>query len=311
MSKDFLDEQMITTVRRVRPFLKWAGGKGQLIEQIVPYLPGALKEGRVNKYFEPFLGGGALFFWLAEHYDFENAYLYEINPAVHICYQVIKKDVKKLIKELGQLELEYFSSSDVEKEKLFYEKREEFNVYLRRKASNSFVRRAALLVFLNKTCFNGLYRVNSSGEFNVPFGRYNNPTICNEDNLLAVHELLQKAEVVCGDFALCLEHTDNKSFVYFDPPYRPISTTANFTSYSKDAFGDVEQKRLRKVYGALDKKGAYIMLSNSDPKNVNPEDDFFDDLYNRFNIERLNATRLINCNADRRGVITEILVMNY
>lgn len=302
---------MITATRRVKPFLKWAGGKGQLIEQIALHLPGAFREGRVNKYFEPFLGGGALFFWLAEHYDFENAYLYEINPAVHICYQVIKKDVKKLIKELGQLELEYFSSSDMEKEKLFYEKREEFNVYLRRKASNSYTRRAALLVFLNKTCFNGLYRVNSSGEFNVPFGRYNNPTICNKDNLLAVHELLQKAEVVCGDFALCLENADSESFVYFDPPYRPISTTANFTSYSKDAFGDVEQKRLRKVYGALDKKGAYIVLSNSDPKNINPEDDFFDDLYNKYHIERLNAARLINCRADRRGLITEILVMNY
>ncbi len=302
---------MITATRQVKPFLKWAGGKGQLIEQIVPYLPGAFREGRVNKYFEPFLGGGAIFFWLAEHYDFENVYLYEINPAIHICYQVIKKDVKKLIKELGQLELEYFSSSDVEKEKLFYEKREEFNVYLKRKASNSFVRRSALLVFLNKTCFNGLYRVNSSGEFNVPFGRYNNPTICNEDNLLAIHELLQKAEVICGDFALCLEHADSESFVYFDPPYRPLSSTASFTSYSKGAFDDIEQKRLRKVYGALDKKGALVMLSNSDPKNVNPDDDFFDDLYNRFHIERLNATRLINCNADRRGVITEILVRNY
>ena len=147
MFKDFLDVQMITTVRQVRPFLKWAGGKGQLIEQIAPYLPGAFREGRINKYFEPFLGGGALFFWLAAHYDFENVYLYEINPAVHICYQVIKKDVKRLIKELGQLELEYFSSSDVEKEKLFYEKREEFNLYLKRKALNSFVRRSALLVF--------------------------------------------------------------------------------------------------------------------------------------------------------------------
>lgn len=302
---------MITTTRQVRPFLKWAGGKGQLIDQIASHLPSALKTGRIKKYFEPFLGGGALFFWLFEQYDFESAYLYEINPAVNLCYQVIQKNVGKLIKELNQLELEYFSASEKGKEKLYYDKRKEFNVYLRRKASNSIVRRTALLIFLNKTCFNGLYRVNSQGEFNVPFGRYKNPTICNEDNLYAVSELLQKAEIFCGDFAQCLKYADNESFVYFDPPYRPISMTASFTSYSKDIFDDQEQKRLRKVYGELDKKDACVMLSNSDPKNVNPNDNFFDDLYHGYHIERLNATRLINCNAERRGVITEILVMNY
>lgn len=302
---------MITTERQVKPFLKWAGGKGQLIDQIAPHLPDAFRQGRVKNYFEPFLGGGALFFWLAEHYDFENAYLFEINPAVHICYQVIKKDVKRLIKELNQLELEYLSKSDNEREKFFYEKREEFNVYLRRKAVNNFVRRAALLIFLNKTCFNGLYRVNSLGEFNVPFGRYKNPTICHEDNLYAVHQLLQKAEIVCGDFGLCLENVDSDSFVYLDPPYRPISTTASFTSYSKDAFDDSEQKRLRKIFGDLDKRDACVMLSNSDPKNGNSEDNFFDDLYRGYHIKRLTATRLINCNAERRGTITEILVTNY
>jgi len=302
---------MITAVRQVRPFLKWAGGKGQLIEQIAPYLPDSFRQGRVKKYFEPFLGGGAVFFWLAEHYDFESAYLFEINPAVHICYQVIKNDVKKLIKELRQLELEYFLKSDNGQEKFFYDKREEFNVYLRRKALDSFVHRAALLIFLNKTCFNGLYRVNSSGEFNVPFGRYKNPTICHEDNLHAVHELLQKTKIICGDFALCLEHAESDSFIYLDPPYRPISATASFTSYSKDAFDDSEQKRLRKVFGSLDKRGACVMLSNSDPKNGNSRDNFFDDLYKGYRIERLHATRLINCNADRRGSITEILVMNY
>ena len=302
---------MITTDRQVRPFLKWAGGKGQLINQIASHLPGALREGRIKKYFEPFLGSGAIFFWLTEQYDFESTYLYEINPSVHTCYQVIKKDVRKLIKELEQLELEYFSSSDNERERMFYQKREEFNVFLRRKVSNSFIRRAALLIFLNKTGFNGLNRVNSLGEFNVPFGRYKNPTICNEDNLLAVHELLQKTEVICGDFAQCLEHADSESFFYFDPPYRPISSTASFTSYTKDIFDDKEQGRLRKLFGALDKKGAHVMLSNSDPKNVDSEDNFFDDLYREYHIERLTATRLINCNAEKRGTITEILVMNY
>ena len=230
---------------------------------------------------------------------------------MNICYQVIKRDVKNLVKELNQLESEYLSSSEKAREKLFYEKREEFNRFLRRKAVNSLVRRTALLIFLNKTCFNGLYRVNSKGEFNVPFGRYKNPAICNEDNLYAVNELLQKTEIVCGDFALCLEKADNESFVYFDPPYRPISATASFTSYSKDAFDDAEQRRLQKVFGDLDKNGACVMLSNSDPKNIDPKDNFFDDLYRGHHIECLTATRLINCNAERRGVITEILVMNY
>lgn len=302
---------MITTTRQVKPFLKWAGGKGQLIDQIAPFLPPAFKTGRIKKYFEPFLGGGALFFWLSEHYDFESAYLYEINPCVNTCYQVIQKNVEKLIKELNDLEREYLTASEKKREKLYYDKREEFNAFLRRKAQNSVVRRAALLIFLNKTCFNGLYRVNSQGEFNVPFGRYKNPTVCNEDNLYAVNELLQKAEIFCGDFAECLKDVDDRSFVYFDPPYRPISSTASFTSYSKDVFDDQEQKRLRYVYGELDTKGASVMLSNSDPKNNDPDDDFFDDLYRGYHIERLNATRLINCNAERRGSITEILVMNY
>lgn len=302
---------MIATTRHVKPFLKWAGGKGQLIGQIAPHLPSIFKTGRIKKYFEPFLGGGALFFWLSEQYDFESAYLCEINPCVNTCYQVIQKNVGKLIKELNGLETEYLSASEKKREKLYYDKREEFNAFLRRKAKNNVVRRAALLIFLNKTCFNGLYRVNSQGEFNVPFGRYKNPTICNEDNLYAVSELLQKAEIYCGDFSECIKDADSESFVYFDPPYRPISVTASFTSYSKDAFDDQEQKRLRKVYGELDKKDAFVMLSNSDPKNNDPDDDFFDDLYQGYHIERLNATRLINCNAERRGSITEILVMNY
>lgn len=302
---------MLTIDRQVKPFLKWAGGKGQLIEQIASFLPASLMTGKIKKYFEPFLGGGAVYFWLAEHYDFESVYLYELNPSVAICYQVIQRNVKKLINELNSLEIEYTAGSDNDREKLFYDKREEFNSYLRRKSANGYLRHTALLIFLNKTCFNGLYRVNSKGEFNVPFGRYKNPAICNVDNLFAVHDLLQKAEVICGDFQLCLEYADNDSLVYFDPPYRPISRTASFTSYSKDTFDDNEQKRLRRVFGELDSRDASVMLSNSDPKNVAPTDDFFDDLYSGYHIQRLNATRLINCNAERRGSITEILVMNY
>ena len=302
---------MITTVRQVKPFLKWAGGKGQLVEQISLFLPPALKAGRIKKYFEPFLGGGAVYFWLAAHCDFEAAYLYELNPDVTSCYRVIQKNIKKLIKELTSLEMEYTSSSDKDRENLYYDKREEFNRFLRREVSVNHIKQAALLIFLNKTGFNGLYRVNSKGEFNVPFGRYKNPTICNVENLLAVHDSLQKAHIVCGDFELCLKHADNESFLYFDPPYRPISTTASFTSYSKCLFNDEDQKRLRKVFGQLDDMGASVMLSNSDPKNTDENDTFFDDLYDGYHIRRLSAARVINCNAERRGAITEILVTNY
>jgi len=302
---------MITSARQVKPFLKWAGGKSQLIDQISSYLPSSFKTGSVKKYFEPFLGGGALYFWLANRYDFECAYLYELNPSIALCYRVIQRDVKKLAEELYELEIEYLSRTEKEREEYYYEKREEFNGCLRTESTGNHLRQAALLIFLNKTCFNGLYRVNSKGEFNVPFGRYKKPTICNRENLFSVRELLKKAEIVCGDFELCLEHADSESFVYFDPPYRPISTTSVFTSYSKDTFDDGEQKRLRDVFGVIDGRGAHVMLSNSDPKNINPADLFFDDLYCGYTIKRLNATRSINCNAEKRGAITEILVMNY
>ena len=306
-----MGSSIITATRQARPFLKWAGGKGQLIGQMSPFLPASLEVGKVRKYLEPFLGGGAFYFWLAKHCDLERAYLYERDPSVAICYQAVQGDIKKLLKELGALEREYMSSAEEARKELFYERREEFNGLTSSKASGNHLRLASLLIFLNKTCFNGLYRLNSKGEFNVPFGRHKNPTICNEDNLLAAHALLQNAEILCADFGQCLEHADDASFVYLDPPYRPISATANFTSYAKDSFDDGEQRRLRDVFGELDSRGVSVMLSNSDPKNVDPEDNFFDDLYAGYRIERINATRQINRNADRRGAITEILVMNY
>lgn len=174
---------MITATRQVKPFLKWAGGKGQLINQIAPHLPSAFKTGGIKKYFEPFLGGGALFFWLSEQYNFESVYLYEINACLSICYQAIQQSFIKLVKELRDLELEYFSAHEKKREKFYYDKREEFNAFLRSKTQNGIVRQSALLIFLNKTCFNGLYRVNSQGEFNVPFGQYKKPTICNEETM--------------------------------------------------------------------------------------------------------------------------------
>ena len=295
-----------------KPFLKWAGGKGQLISQMQKYLPKKLlNTGRMKNYFEPFLGGGAVFFWLASEFDFENIYLYEINSEVANCYRTIRNRINKLVAELGELESEYLSKTEKKREDFYYARRSEYNELILSRPANNSVRKAALLILLNKTCFNGLYRVNSKGEFNVPFGRYKNPTICDEENLYAVKKVLKNAEIINGDFSQCLEHADSQSFVYFDPPYRPLSRTANFTNYYQDSFSDSEQLRLKKVFDKLHKKGSFVMLSNSDPKNFDPKDNFFDDLYRKYKIVRLNATRMINCNADKRGKIKEIIVRNY
>ena len=294
-----------------KPFLKWAGGKGQLIPQLKEFLPPELTlTGKVKNYVEPFLGGGAFFFWLIIEFEFENVYLYEINKEVGDCYQTIQTRVKPLIKELEGLEEEYFSRTGPQREKFYYKRRAEFNE-LCISGRNHLLRKSALLIFLNKTCYNGLYRVNSKGEFNVPFGRYRNPTICDKENLLAVQEALKNAVIIKGDFALCLEHADDSSLVYFDPPYRPLSKTASFNSYSRDTFDDSEQRRLKWVIDKLDKTGAYVMLSNSDPKNYDPKDSFFDDLYKAYHITRLKAARMINCDSSKRGEIKEILVTNY
>jgi DNA adenine methylase len=303
----------LATKHEAKPFLKWAGGKGQLINQIKEFLPSEfVKSRRVEKYFEPFVGGGAVFFWLFQRYQIKKAYLYDINLDIVIAYQTIRDSVHRLIKNLRDLESEYLNLHKLERENFYYSQREEYNALIGRKRSNGFVRRTALMIFLNKTCFNGLFRVNSRGLFNVPFGRHENTTICDAENLLAVHTALGCAEIECRDFAYCLKRADNQSLIYFDPPYRPISKTAGFTGYIKNGFADEDQIRLKEVCDKLSKIGAKIILSNSDPKNIDPNDHFFDDLFkDNYKIERLIATRMINCNAKRRGMIKEILVRNY
>jgi DNA adenine methylase len=182
----------------------------------------------------------------------------------------------------------------------------DFNKY-----SEDWIERTAQIIFLNRTCFNGLFRVNSKGEFNVPFGKYKNPLICSEDNLQAVSELLHRTEIRLGDFSDCESFVNSETFVYFDPPYRPISKTASFTSYSKYDFDEAAQLRLASFYRLLHRKGARLMLSNSDPKNEDPKDHFFEDAYKGFRIQRVTANRMINCNADKRGKIFELLILNY
>jgi DNA adenine methylase len=228
---------------------------------------------------------------------------------------VIKRDTKKLIAELETLQTDYLSKNDEERESFFYEVRDAFNQKLTginfKKYSSEWIERTAQIIFLNRTCYNGLFRVNRKGEFNVPFGRYKNPEILNEDNLKDVATLLKTTRILPGDFTRCRKFVDDHTFVYFDPPYRPLNETSSFTSYSKGGFSDKDQVRLFEFFRELDEEGAKVMLSNSDPRNENPDDSFFDDLFSDYSIERVPAKRMINCNGARRGDISELIITNY
>ncbi len=301
--------------QRARPFLKWAGGKTQLLAQVSKRLPSELKNGEITHYVEPFVGGGAVFFYLNLRYPFSHSTIFDVNEELILSYHVIKKSIKKLIDALEFLESEYVLRNDEDRKRFYYHVRDEFNRKKPNHNVNQYIadwkERAAETIFLNRTCYNGLFRVNMKGEFNVPFGRYKNPQILNKDNLNDVAMILKKTTIVQGDFAESKKFVDNKTFVYIDPPYRPLNTTSLFTSYSKNGFSDVDQCRLADFFKELDKTGAKIMLSNSDPRNENPRDSFFDELYADFTIERVPAKRIINCNGSGRGNINELIITNY
>lgn len=304
-----------TQPNKAKPFLKWAGGKSQLLEQMAYYIHSEVIQGRIKRYVEPFVGGGALFFHMAQKYDIEEFAIWDINLELIQAYQTIQKDVQSLIDALRNIENSYKALSPDEQSFFFYDIRARFNDSSIHSGNSLLmpvrVERSAQFIFLNRTCFNGLYRVNSKGDFNVPFGKYKNPSICAEDNLKAISQILQHTDIRYGDFESCESLVDEETFVYFDPPYRPISQTASFNSYSKYDFNDDAQLRLAAFYRKLDEKGAKLMLSNSDPKNENPCDDFFENAYRGYHIERVKANRIINCNAEKRGAIDELLIMNY
>lgn len=298
-----------------KPFLKWVGGKRQLLEQFSELYPKELKSKKIKNYYEPFVGGGAVFFDVAQKYEVENAFLYDINEELILAYKVIQKDVQNLIDFLAKYEQTY-KKLTIEKQKIyFYELRDSFNSNRfnidYNKYSESWIPRTAQIIFMNKTCFNGLFRVNQRGAFNSPAGRYNNPKILDEQNLLNVSKLLEIATIRKADFKEVKKDIQNNSFIYFDPPYRPISKTASFTSYSKLNFEDDQQLQLAKLFYELDEEGNKIMLSNSDPKNTDPTDDFFDVIYSNYNICRVEAKRSINSNPTKRNTIKEIVVTNY
>lgn len=291
-----------------RPFLKWAGGKTQLLSSIENSLHSDFKNKEFT-YIEPFVGSGAVLFWMLNNFPkIKKAIINDINSDLINTYQTISSSSDHLISILRDLQDDYHSleSKDDEKKEYYYKIREFYN-----SRTADTVTHAALFIFLNRTCFNGLYRVNSKNQFNVPMGSYKNPTICDSQNIKAVSYALQKVEILSGDYTQTLEHATKNSFFYFDPPYKPLSQTSSFNSYAKDEFGDEEQIRLRDFCQKLDKLKHKWMLSNSDVKGKDVNDDFFDDIYSKFNIARVKAKRMINANAEKRGELNELLITNY
>lgn len=264
----------------LKPPIKWAGGKRQLLGQLEPLFPV-----RYNLYLEPMLGGGAVFFYLTP----ARAILIDNNPELINFYQVVQKDLERLMDNLKQ----HHNSS-------------EYYYHIRSLDSDMLdpVSRASRFLFLNKTGFNGLWRVNKKGHYNVPFGKYKNPIILDEANLIAVNRQLQLTTIILGDFSEALQYAEAGDFIYFDPPYQPLSDTANFTAYTRESFYEKDQKRLALVFGQLDKRGCQVMLSNSDTPLIRK-------MYQEYDIQEVQARRAINSKGDKRGAVTELVIRNY
>lgn len=271
--------------KEVPTFVKWAGGKKQLLEQFKNYFPG-----RIEKYVEPFVGGGAILFYVIKKYNPQEVFIWDINEELINTYNIIKKDVESLITELKELK-------KIHDKEVFYKLRKE------EPKSLSPLKRAARFIYLNKTCFNGLYRVNSKGGFNVPMGSYKNPLICPEEDLREISKLLKNVKIFLGDFGECSKLVDKDTFVYFDPPYYPLKKES-FTTYSKEQFLEKEQIKLADLFNELNSKRAKLMLSNSDTK-------FIKELYKEYNIHFVQANRMINCDGKNRGKVSEVVITNY
>lgn len=269
----------------VHPFLKWAGGKSKLVQQYIPYFP---KNFAI--YHEPFLGGGAIFFYLYSSQLTKQAFLTDINPELINAYGCVKDNVELIVALLKDHQTRHNTE-------YYYE--------VRSRPLGTPVEKAARLIYLNKTCFNGLYRENSKGEFNVPIGKYKNPSICNPDLLRSVSAALQSAQIESRRFDAVLDYAKSEQdFVYFDPPYYPLSHTSNFTAYSRYSFNDSDQIRLRDTFAKLAMRGVKVMLSNSDCP-------FVRETYQDFKVHQISASRAINSDAKKRGKISELLVTSY
>jgi DNA adenine methylase len=289
-----------------KPFLKWAGGKTQLLNDIEAKFPYCRND--KFTYAEPFVGSGAVLFWVLNNFpNLTSAVINDINEDLTDSYKTIKSNVTDLILVLQKYENEYHSLSEraEEKKEYYYEKRKLFNV---RESEQTI--QSALFIFLNRTCFNGLYRVNRKNEYNVPIGSYKKPMISDESNLSAIHKSLQNVEILSGDFEQTISYANEDTVFYFDPPYKPLSETSSFNSYAKSEFNDNEQIRLKEFCDKIDSPGCKLILSNSDVKGKNPNDNFFDDLFSVYQIDRVMAKRSINANPNKRGQLTELLISN-
>lgn len=294
--------------KQIKPFLKWVGGKTQLLPEIRKFYP---FNSTITKYAEPFVGGGAVLFDVLNNTSVQEVYISDMNEDLINTYQVVKNEVDILIDMLDKWQDEFLSLEQDGRREYFYNKRNDFNRLKHEPATiSNRTTRAALMIYLNKTCFNGLYRVNRRGDYNVPMGAYKQPLICDERNLRQLSEKLQKVQIMYADYRKVEEFADEKTFVYFDPPYRPLTKTSNFTSYTEDEFDDKKQLKLAQFIKELSGKGCKILASNSDPKNANENDNFFDNAYSGLNIHRVQASRMINSKGSSRGRISELLITN-
>ncbi|MCM1080033.1 MAG: DNA adenine methylase [Bacteroidales bacterium] len=291
-----------------KPFIKWVGGKSQLIGQLDALLPDDFGTRTDATYIEPFVGGGAMLFHILQKYpNIRHAVINDINLDLVTCYRTVRDRPEELILSLQDTERHYKSlHAEEERREFFLGMRKRYN-----EKGLSDIENTTKFIFLNRTCFNGLYRVNKSGAFNVPFGKYANPTICDADTIRADSNVLQRVEIINGDFEDTFRHAQGNTLFYFDPPYRPLSSTSNFKDYTTEPFNDDSQRRLKTFCDKINDANFHFMLSNSDCKGVHETIGFFDSLYSAYSIKRVWASRHINSNPDKRGKLTEILVRNY
>jgi len=288
-----------------RPFIKWVGGKTQLLPEIRQRYPE-----NITRYCEPFVGGGAVLFDVLQTFHPNEVLINDINPELINLYENIRDNCEPLIQLLEHFQTEYLETPEADRQNLYLGKRATYNHFIEERNPEHNLEKAALFIYLNKTCFNGLYRVNRNGLFNVPFNRAKNPLICDSENIRECSQLLQNVQMHVGDYSYCRDFIDENTFVYLDPPYRPLTASSSFTSYNENGFSDVQQIELGNFITEMAHRGALIVASNSDPHNANEQDEFFDNLYADFNIERVQAARMVNSNARRRGPINELLISN-
>lgn len=291
--------------KTVKPFIKWAGGKSQLLNEIRAKYPKS-----IDKYCEPFVGGGAVLLDILANFHPQEVLINDINPELTNTYMQVKNNSDGLIEILSKTQNDFWTKSDAERKAMYLFMRERYNILKFSSDDTNNLEKAALFIFLNKTCFNGLYRVNSKGFFNVPMGAYKNPTICDAENLQLISKLLNNVHIHCGNYSECSSFIDENTFIYIDPPYRPLTATASFTAYSENIFGDKQQIELGKFINEISARGAKVVASNSDPKNSDENDCFFDDLYSSYTIMRVSAKRMINSKSTGRGNISELLIYN-